>query len=486
VTPTGITRTVAAGGDLQAAINAAQPGDVIVLEAGATYTGNFFLPAKSGSAWITIRPSSGATLPAFGQRVTPAYAPSMPKIVTPNASSALSTVSGAHHYRIIGVEITAAPSVTSAYSLVALGASGSGQSSTSQVPHNLVLERVYVHGHSSLSFQRCVALNSASTAVIDSYLAQCHSRTQDSQAIMGWNGPGPFKIVNNYLEGAGENVMFGGSDPSIANLVPSDIEIRRNHFFKPLAWQSQGWIIKNLLEFKNARRVLAEGNVLENNWAGEQSGFALVWKSVNQEGTAPWSTTSDVTFQYNVVRNVGAGLNVAARPEAYAAVPAARFRVVHNVFERIGDPSLPSEWRSGRLWQVIEAQQVELAHNTGLGTTHGVFLVGQPATGGLVVRDNIFGGGPGVASAEGRGNGTAALDYHFPGWFMRGNVVVGAATSSVFPSGNLYPSSVAAAGLSSDLRPIEAPALGYPTTDGLAVGADRAAVEQKTAGVVLR
>ena len=45
---------------------------------------------------------------------------------------------------------------------------------------------------------------------------------------MGWNGPGPFLIENNYLEAAGENVMFGGSDPSIANLVPSNITIRRN------------------------------------------------------------------------------------------------------------------------------------------------------------------------------------------------------------------------------------------------------------------
>ena len=31
---------------------------------------------------------------------------------------------------------------------------------------------------------------------------------------MGWNGPGPFLIENNYLEAAGENIMFGGNDPS--------------------------------------------------------------------------------------------------------------------------------------------------------------------------------------------------------------------------------------------------------------------------------
>ena len=49
------TLTVNAGGDLQAAINAAQPGDTILLQAGAVFTGNYTLPAKGGSSYITIR-----------------------------------------------------------------------------------------------------------------------------------------------------------------------------------------------------------------------------------------------------------------------------------------------------------------------------------------------------------------------------------------------------------------------------------------------
>src|SRR5215510_4762983 len=56
--PTGRTIAVPAGGDFQAAINQAQPGDVITLRAGATYTGNFTLPTKSGSGWIVIRSSA--------------------------------------------------------------------------------------------------------------------------------------------------------------------------------------------------------------------------------------------------------------------------------------------------------------------------------------------------------------------------------------------------------------------------------------------
>ena len=126
---------------------------------------------------------------------------------------------------------------------------------------------------------RCVALNSASSAVIDSYLSEAHVVGFDSQAICGVNGPGPFKIVNNYLEGSGENIMFGGADPAIRDLVPSDIEFRGNYCFKPLSWKighpsyaGIPWAVKNLFELKNARRVLIEGNVFENNWVHAQNG----------------------------------------------------------------------------------------------------------------------------------------------------------------------------------------------------------------------
>src|SRR5438270_6528818 len=52
--PAGNLITVASGGNFQAALDAANPGDTIVLQAGATFSGNFSLPFKSGSAWIVI------------------------------------------------------------------------------------------------------------------------------------------------------------------------------------------------------------------------------------------------------------------------------------------------------------------------------------------------------------------------------------------------------------------------------------------------
>src|SRR5271165_3266123 len=46
--PSGTVITVRAGGNLQAALDRAQPGDVILVEAGATFTGNFELRPKTG------------------------------------------------------------------------------------------------------------------------------------------------------------------------------------------------------------------------------------------------------------------------------------------------------------------------------------------------------------------------------------------------------------------------------------------------------
>src|SRR5262245_64769539 len=69
------TISVAAGGDLQAAINAAKPGDVIALAPGATFTGNFVLPNKGTSTLpIIIRSAApDSALPPAGVRITPSY-----------------------------------------------------------------------------------------------------------------------------------------------------------------------------------------------------------------------------------------------------------------------------------------------------------------------------------------------------------------------------------------------------------------------------
>jgi hypothetical protein len=103
-----------------------------------------------------------------------------------------------------------------------------------------------------------------------------------------------------------------------------------------------------------------------------------------------------------------------------------------------------------------------------------------------VLRDNVFGGGSGIASADGQGVGVSALTYHYPGWDARGNVVIGApGRSHAYPAGNLYPSSAAAAGSSSDRAWSPRPALGSATTDGSAARRRPHGRGPEDAGVVL-
>src|SRR5262249_26656578 len=316
VRPTGRTIAVPAGGNFQSALDVAQPGDVITLEAGATYRGPFTLPKKAGTGWIIVRTSApDSSLPSLGTRVTPVYAHVMPKVVVgAGVGGAIQTAPGAHHFRFIGIEVGPA-SGTFVSNLVELG-SGTATNLT-MLPHDIVIDRCYLHGNPTLGGRRGVALNGKAIAVIDSYLADFKEVGADSQAIAGWNGPGPFKIVNNHLEGAGENVMFGGGDPAIRDLVPSDIEIRQNHFFKPLSWRKGDlsyagtqWSIKTLFELKNARRVLVDRNIFENIWLADQAGFAVQLTVRNQYGGAPWSTIEDVTFTGNIVRHSGSGISI--------------------------------------------------------------------------------------------------------------------------------------------------------------------------------
>jgi hypothetical protein len=432
---TGRSIAVNAGDDLQAALDAAQPGDEVVLQAGATFTGTFVLRTKSGDGWIVIR--SGGALPAAGTRVMPSDKSRLARLVADHAARpVLKTEAGAHHYRLIGLEITAEPGAKLGYTLVSLGDGSRAQNTIALEPHHLVLDRVYIHGTPTLSFQRCVALNSAWTAIVDSWLSECHGKGVDSQAIGGWNGTGPYRIENNRLEGAAENIMFGGADPAIPNALPRDIVIRQNHIIKPAEWKGV-WSAKTLLEIKIGQRVLIEGNILENSWPDAQTGFAINIKSTNQNGRANWSETSDITVRYNLIRNTSHGVSISAHPERFPVVPASRMLFEQNVFDRIGTGT----YAGGRLFQIAGVDDLTLSHNTAI-SSHSFLILGNSPDliERLTVVDNIFAGSRYGLTGDGAGAGRAALDARAPGWTFSGNVITGVRTN--YPAGNTFRATV--------------------------------------------
>jgi hypothetical protein len=368
VPPTGRTLAVPAGGDFQAALDAAQPGDVITLEAGATFTGSFVLPKKAGTGWIIVRTSApDSSLPPPGTRVDPSYATVMPKLVAPpGVIAGIITAPGAHHFRFIGIE---AKPLADAFvdNLIVL----SVLQPSEEMPHDLVFDRCYIHGDPVVGGRRGIVLNSSASAIIDSYLADFKQVGADSEAIMGWNGPGPFKIVNNYLEAASTNLVFGGADPTIQDLVPSDIEVRHNHFTRPLSWRIDDpsyagtpWMVKNLLTLKNARRVLIDGNLFERNWLHEQQGTAVIFTVRNQGGTAPWSTVEDVTFSNNIVRHAGSAIGMHGWDDLFPSQLTKRILIRNNFFDDISS----ARWGgAGRLFEAHKGiEDLVIDHNTGL------------------------------------------------------------------------------------------------------------------------
>jgi hypothetical protein len=229
-------RRVSAGDDLQAALNAARPGDELRLAPDATFSGNFVLPVIAGTTFITIRTDlPDATLPPANQRVTPTTALRFAKIVSPNTAAALRTAPGAHHWRVMFVEF---PWTKDGYGdIIQLGDGSSAQTQMSQVPYEIILDRVYIHGHPLYGQKRGIALNARTVTVRNSYVADIKAVAADAQAIGGWNGPGPFSIENNYLEASGEVFLLGGADPAIPNLVSEDVGVRYNYMSRPMAWR---------------------------------------------------------------------------------------------------------------------------------------------------------------------------------------------------------------------------------------------------------
>ncbi len=312
------------------ALQMASCGDTLELIAGQTYS-PFVLPAKNcdPSHWITIRTSApNSALPPEHTRINPSYAgvPSLPgrpaysggtsnvmaRVQTPRVAAPITASPGANFYRIgPGIELTRlAGSGVTVYDMAVLRGAD-----------HIIFDRDWFHGSEQFEETNTAVLFTGATnvAVIDSYAnsfkCKDHSgECTDSHAFSGGDGiqthaEGTWKIVNNFIEAAGENIMFGGN--AAGNEVPVDIEIRQNHLYKPPLWRicgSRCYVVKNLFELKNGSRLLFEGNLLENSWGGyTQTGFAVL---LTPRGT--WSQVEDITLRYNHISHVANGFLLCA------------------------------------------------------------------------------------------------------------------------------------------------------------------------------
>ena len=264
-----------ANGSLQGALNTAQRGGTVLLEAGVTYTGpdqGFVLGGNCMSApiWncITVRTgvtnTVGGTVPgqiiptsAFpnpAARMTTAYRATLAKLVPGvNNSPALRTIYPGETgttcpaapcrgdgWRVTLIEF--GPKATTTESslgpLVSFGTNrvgksfdfgsctypdatpacwisempgGDTQDQLPEVPQYLSFEQNDVHGDPFIGYKNGILLATRDVRVLRNSFTDLKSRIEN-QAVISINGLGPFDVENNFNEATTENTMWGGSD----------------------------------------------------------------------------------------------------------------------------------------------------------------------------------------------------------------------------------------------------------------------------------
>jgi hypothetical protein len=468
--------------DLQFAINNAAPGTCILIASGTTYVGNFTLPNKSGSAWITI--GTDIPPPPAGQRMTASAAAQLrlAKILSPNYTEAISTAPGAHHYRLTRLELgtTAAAEATGMNMLVSFR-NATGPADTLLVPHHLQIDQSYLHGTATLDLRRLIRYDARDVVLADNTFRDAHSNNSDSQAPLCVHSCARVLIENNYLEAGHEVVMWGGGDPPAPAFNPSDVVVRRNHITRPASWRGR-WQVKNLVETKNIRRLLIEGNVIENVWQDAQAGFAFVLKSENQDCTNPSTTSSDITVRYNLIRHVASGFNLSGKGSSGCPnITASRFDVHDNLIDSIGTyggDMVPLQLLS-------QATDVQVQRNTfrnGPNTTTAISFDGG-ATVRTVITGTVLHHGMYGVKGGGTGDGTSTLNMYAPGAVFTGNAIVAGGGCSQYPAGNTCPSTYPAssATLGVDMAKLTAAIAGVVVPDPLTLSRARSAGRPRTA-----
>jgi hypothetical protein len=517
------------------------------LAANGKYVGAFYLPALACDAnhWITIRSAApNSSLPDEGERMTPCYAgvaslpgrPALnctrvarviPQIVSPSGNAAFSFKNGANHYRLMALEITRATGTGYVGRLIA--------TASTQAANHIVVDRVWVHGAPVDDTATAMHFSGMTyAAFIDSYASDIHCTAvvglcQDSHVIAGGVGDlrgGPYKVVGNYLEASGVNIMFGGGK---ATMTPADIEIRRNHFFKPLIWKKgqpgfvtgkggNPFVVKNLTELKNAQRVLMEGNVFENSWGGFSQYGAVILLTprnqvINNVGVCPACQLTDVTIRYSKMSHSGMGISIAAgltgTPARFQGKAAARYSL-HDITmddidgtKYLGGGTLFQVFNT---WKVNGLNSVTINHITGFPDpdTHLMSLqdpVTNPKIPGFVFTNNVvlaakypvWSAGGGTSNCAHTNVPLTNLNGCFTGYTFRSNAIIGSPSvypPSAWPANNWFPATPNTVlfvnydnGNGGNYALLSASPFNNKGTDGKDLGADINAILNETQGV---
>src|SRR5436190_6644840 len=230
-TTSGNVIIVNAGGNLQQALNQAQCGDTIVLDAGAAFLTSadqgFVFPAKRGGSCngtaadtITVRTANPSGLPAAGHRVGINHARNMPKIVTPGPTPAISFAANSRFWKLSGVEVTTTATPQYVSFLVYLGTN----MALSELPADVTFDRCYIHSqedgtnnaHASsrggIDVEALRVTFSGCRIAFPGGYAGASKSTDATYAILMVAGPRPLTIDNCFLNSSFSIFFMGGGN----------------------------------------------------------------------------------------------------------------------------------------------------------------------------------------------------------------------------------------------------------------------------------
>ena len=477
---------VASNSDLHEAVESAKCGDTLLLAAGASFEIRN-LPAKKcdDQHYITIRTDTpDSRLPPEGTRISPAWAgvaslPGRPAYAQPAGGAAklmptliVKVPSGAKlgdHYRFIGIEWSSPPDTHIARLI------------TTESADHVIFDRNWLHPPDGAEMNKGIGMvqGTHSIAVINSYFSgfYCIARTgtcTDSSALGGGNAEvpvGTLKIFNNFLEASGENILFGGA---ASEINPTDIEIRRNHLFRPMLWKEgePGYtpagggnpvIVKNHFELKSGIRVLFEANLMENCWGGfTQTGFSILLTPKSQSNMCPKCEVTDVTIRYNRIRNVAGVIQVANGLSKQGGSTADGGR--YSIHDLLVDGLHDEGWKGQGTFAIVVSNapllhDVSFDHVTAF-VTGPLFYVGnkEQKIPNFSVTNSLFlagktksefastgGGQANCAHRSQRAGAEAVLNECFVNWKFEKNLIIG--EKGGWPKGTIVVSSPEAAGV---------------------------------------
>ena len=458
---TGGSDPVISGQQLQTAVNSAQPGDTILVSPNE-YRGPITLPNKPNPAGkvITIQSSAAAAnLPRPGVRTGPQYSSYLPQITGQNGLDSFHTDPGASYYSLINLEMRPLNSGSLIYQLLTLGSGGPDQSTFAAVPQFLTIDRCYIHGFPNANFKQAIQLNSGNTNIINSYIADFHSSIQDSTGITGFNGPGPYKIVNNYIEAAGENIIFGGVVPALVGNIPSNILIAGNDFAKQLAYKNWDKVdpatyqiisqtdpdrivffsgrritnfvyrtkgaytpnVKNMIEFKFGQDVNITGNTFTNTYVqADQFGLPIVLTPRTEGGGVPWATVQRINISNNIFRHQGGAIAISDRDPGQTGPATNNITLYNNLFDDLrSDYAFDYE----RLFNAYGITNLKIDHNTLLSNYEYFHQSGTVPITNFTYTNNIAVYGQGFSSDCGYNSSAYACSTS--GFTLTNNVFLG-------------------------------------------------------------